>query len=201
MKTIGITGGIGAGKSRILSYIQQNCNCRILLSDEAAHEIQEPGMECYDRLTALLGKEILEKDGRIDRKKMAAAIFSDAELLKKVNAIIHPAVKTYILDEMEKERQAGEKDVFFLEAALLIEEGYDKLLDELWYIYADEDTRRKRLMEDRGYPPEKVERIFKSQLSEEEFLAHCKVVIDNSRNLGDTYRQIDERLKEAGLIK
>lgn len=199
MKTIGITGGIGAGKSRILSYIQNNCSCRILLADEAAHEIQEPGTACYDKMTELLGKEVLEKDGRINRQKMAAAIFADAELLKQVNAVIHPAVREYILDEMKKERQAGEKDAFFLEAALLIEEGYDRLLDELWYIYADEDTRRKRLMEDRGYPPEKVERIFKSQLSEEEFLAHCKVVIDNSRDLEDTYRQIDERLKEAGL--
>ncbi len=199
MKTIGITGGIGAGKSRILSYIQNNCSCRILLADEAAHAIQEPGTACYDKMTELLGKEVLEKDGRINRQKMAAAIFADAELLKQVNAVIHPAVREYILDEMKKERQAGEKDAFFLEAALLIEEGYDRLLDELWYIYADEDTRRKRLMEDRGYPPEKIERIFKSQLSEEEFLAHCKVVIDNSRDLEDTYRQIDERLKEAGL--
>ncbi|MFQ7123697.1 MAG: dephospho-CoA kinase [Eisenbergiella sp.] len=138
---------------------------------------------------------------RQDRPENGCGDIFRRRAFEKVNAIIHPAVKTYILDEMEKERQAGEKDVFFLEAALLIEEGYDKLLDELWYIYADEDTRRKRLMEDRGYPPEKVERIFKSQLSEEEFLAHCKVVIDNSRDLGDTYRQIDERLKEAGLIK
>lgn len=199
MKTIGITGGIGAGKSCILSYIQQNCNCRILLSDEAAHEIQEPGAACYERLAALLGKEVLQADGRIDRKKMAAAIFSDPELLKKVNAIIHPAVKTYILDEIEKERQAGEKDVFFLEAALLIEEGYGKLLDELWYIYADEDTRRKRLVEDRGYSQEKIDHILKSQLPDEAFRTHCKVIIDNSGDLGDTYRQIDERLKEAGL--
>lgn len=199
MKTIGITGGIGAGKSCILSYIQQNCNCRILLSDEAAHEIQEPGAVCYDRLVALLGKDVLKEDGRIDRKKMAAAIFSDGGLLKKVNGIIHPAVKEHILEEIERERQAGERDVFFLEAALLIEEGYDKLLDELWYIYADEETRRRRLSEDRGYSQEKIDHIFRSQLPEEAFRAHCKVIIDNSRDLGDTYRQIDERLKEAGL--
>lgn len=199
MKTIGITGGIGAGKSCILSYIQQNCSCRILLADEAAHEIQEPGTACYDRIAGILGNEVLQADGRIDRKKMAAAIFSDAELLKKVNAIIHPAVKEYILEEIERERQAGEKDVFFLEAALLIEEGYDRVLDELWYIYADEDTRRKRLSEERGYSQEKIDHILKNQLSEEAFRAHCKVIIDNSRDLGDTYRQIDERLKEAGL--
>ena len=116
-------------------------------------------------------------------------------------AVIHPAVKSYILQEIEAEREAGKIDAFFVEAALLIEEGYGELLDELWYIFAQKEVRRKRLMQDRGYSEEKVEQIFASQLSEEEFRCHCKVVIDNSADLGDTYRQIDERLKEAGLSR
>ena len=111
------------------------------------------------------------------------------------------AVKAYILQEIEAEREAGKIDAFFVEAALLIEEGYGELLDELWYIFAQKEVRRKRLMQDRGYSEEKVEQIFASQLSEEEFRCHCKVVIDNSADLGDTYRQIDERLKEAGLSR
>ena len=111
------------------------------------------------------------------------------------------AVKAYILQEIEAEREAGKIDAFFVEAALLIEEGYGELLDELWYIFAQKEVRRKRLIQDRGYSEEKVEQIFASQLSEEEFRCHCKVVIDNSADLGDTYRQIDERLKEAGLSR
>ena len=76
MKVIGITGGIGAGKSQILSYIEDGCNCRILLADSVAHTVREPGQPCCDRLTALLGKEILAADGRIDNEKMAAVIFA-----------------------------------------------------------------------------------------------------------------------------
>lgn len=201
MKLIGITGGVGAGKSQILSYIESRCNCRILLADQAAHEVKEPGQPCYRKLVELLGSGILQEDGAIDKGKMAAAIFADEDLRKRVNAIIHPAVKEYILAEIKKERAAGEKDAFFLEAALLIEEGYDRILDELWYIYADEAVRRRRLKASRGYSEEKIGQIFLSQLSEEEFRRHCKVIIDNSRSLSDTYMQIEERLKEAGLVR
>lgn len=199
MKLIGITGGVGAGKSQILSYIERSCNCRILLADNAAHTVKEPGQPCYARLVELLGDGILQEDGLIDKQKMAAVIFAKEELLARVNGIIHPAVKEYILSEIQKERAAGVKDAFFVEAALLIEDGYEQLLDELWYIYADEAVRRERLKASRGYSDEKVAQIFASQLSEKEFRKHCKVVIDNSRSLSDTYMQIDERLKEAGL--
>lgn len=201
MKIIGITGGIGAGKSQILSYIEKSCNCRILLADSIAHRVKEQGQPCYDRLTALLGGKILTGDGRIDKEKMAAAIFGDENLLRQVNAIIHPAVKQYILSEIEKEKADGQREAFFLEAALLIEEGYGQIVDELWYIYADEKVRRERLKASRGYTEEKISQIFSSQLSETEFRAHCKVVIDNSKSLSDTYMQIDERLKRTGLLK
>lgn len=201
MKLIGITGGVGAGKSQILSYIEKRCRCRILLADQAAHEVKEPGQPCYLRLVALLGTGVLREDGSIDKGKMAAAIFSDERLLRQVNEIIHPAVKAYILAEIEKERAAGTKDAFFLEAALLIEDGYEQILDELWYIYADEGVRRERLKASRGYSEEKIEQIFSSQLSEQEFRKHCKVVIDNSRSLSDTYMQIEESLKGAGLVR
>ena len=186
MKTIGITGGVGAGKSKILAYIQTHCNCRILLADEVAHKVREPGNPCYNALVRLLGTDTLEEDGQINRQKMAAKIFADHKLLEAINAVIHPAVKAYILQEIEAEREAGKIDAFFVEAALLIEEGYGELLDELWYIFAQKEVRRKRLIQDRGYSEEKVEQIFASQLSEEEFRCHCKVVIDNSADLGDT---------------
>ena len=195
MKLIGITGGVGAGKSQILSYIEKNTNSRILLADEAAHIVKEPGQPCYTKLVQLLGEEVLEDDGQINKGKMAARIFADKEILAQVNAIIHPAVKTYILNEIDKERKAAVKEFFFLEAALLIEEGYHKIVDEMWYIYAAEPVRRQRLKENRGYSDEKITQIMKSQLSEETFRAHCKEVIDNSNDLLDTYRQIDEILQ------
>ena len=84
MRFIGITGGIGAGKSEILSYIGKHYRCRIYLADEVAHLVKEPGTDCFLRLTALLGREILTPEGRIDKKKMAEKIFADRELLEKV---------------------------------------------------------------------------------------------------------------------
>lgn len=201
MKTIGITGGAGAGKSLILSYIKAHCNCRILLADSVAHLVKEPGQSCYCPLVELLGETVLTPEGTIDKQKMADQIFGDEGKLKAVNAIIHPAVKRYILGEIDKERTRGQLDAFFVEAALLIEEGYDALLDELWYVYADENVRAKRLRESRGYSEEKIQSIFQSQLSREDFLRHCKVVIDNGESLSDTYRKIDEILKGANLYR
>lgn len=197
MKLIGITGGIGAGKSAILSYLASHYNCRIELADEVAHRLKEPGGACYEGLVKLLGQGVLEPDGRIHKAHMAEIIFSDPEKLAAVNALIHPAVKEYLLSEIEKERRAAVRDYFFLEAALLIEEGYEKIVDELWYIYTSEKNRRKRLMESRGYTEEKVRSIMAGQLEDAEFRKYCSFVIDNNQSLEDTYRQIDGKLREG----
>lgn len=197
MRLIGITGGVGAGKSEILNWLSEHYNCYILKADEAAHRIKEPGEACYKSLVELLGKDILLPDKRIDRAKMAERIFAEESLLKQVNALIHPAVKDYILRQIQEKRQEGGTDYFFLEAALLIEEGYGEILDELWYIYAEETVRRSRLKGTRGYSDEKIDRILKSQLAEEEFRRSCSFVIDNSSDLESVYKQIKEKLGET----
>ena len=195
MKTIGITGGVGAGKSLILEYLEKHYNCRVLLADQVAHTVKEPGQPCYERLVELLGKEVLCPDGTIDKRKMAELIFSDEILLQQVNALIHPAVEAYILEQIKLEKETGKLDFFFLEAALLIECGYDRHLDEIWYIFADQKVRRTRLKETRGYSDEKIDSIMSSQLTEEVFRAHCKQVIDNSGSPEQTYKQIDQILR------
>lgn len=195
MRTIGITGGVGAGKSELLAYIKTHYNSRILLADTVGHLVKEPGQPCYEKLVALLGEEILSSDGQIDKGRMAEKIFADRSLLDQVNGIIHPAVEAYILDQIRQERKLEKLDFFFIEAALLIECGYEDKVDELWYIYADRQVRIQRLKQARGYSDEKIREIMDSQLSEEEFRRHCQVVIDNSGSLQEAYRQIDEILK------
>jgi len=195
MRVIGFTGGVGAGKSALLSYIRQHYNSRILLADEAGNLVKEPGQPCYEQLVRLLGEGLLDGEGRIDRGKMAARIFADKSLLAKVNAIIHPAVEAYIMEQIRAEREAGKVDFFFVEAALLIECGYEDKLDEIWYIHADMQVRRARLKRTRGYSEEKIGEIMASQLTEKAFRRHCPVVIDNSGKIEEAYRQIDERLK------
>ncbi|MDY2699449.1 MAG: dephospho-CoA kinase [Lachnospiraceae bacterium] len=197
MKVIGITGGVGAGKSALLKYIAENYNCRIILADEIAHQVKKPGTPCYDRLLELLSTDILNEDGTIHKGKMAVRIFESEELLKRVNEIIHPAVKQRILDEIADARDKGVLDFLFLEAALLIEDGYLNIVDEMWYIYAREDVRRMRLKVSRNYSDEKIDAIMKTQLSEENFRKNCSVVIDNSDSLEDAYRQIDAKLGES----
>lgn len=194
MWVIGITGGVGAGKSKILEYIREHCSCRILLADEVGNSVKEPGTACYSELIRLLGKEILEEDGSIHKGKMAEAIFGNKELLDKVNAIIHPAVRKVILDALEEERQKGQCQAFFVEAALLIECGYGEVVDELWYIHAEEAVRRQRLRESRQYSEEKIQGIMAGQLKEEEFRKKCQRVIDNSGDFRETCSKIKEEL-------
>lgn len=196
MKIIGITGGVGAGKSALLTYMAENYNCKIIMADEVAHFVKEPGTDCYHKLVVLLSEEILNEDGTIHKGKMAEKIFASEEILEQVNAIIHPAVKEWILREITQEEDKGELDFLFIEAALLIEDGYLNIVDEMWYIYAREDVRRARLKASRNYSDEKIDAIMESQLSEEEFRKNCKVVIDNSDSLSMAYAQIDEKLGE-----
>ncbi len=196
MRVIGFTGGVGSGKTRVLSYIGEKYRCRIILADEVAHKVKEPGQACYHALLGLMGEGILAPDGRIDRAAMAERIFSDRVLLEKVNGLIHPAVKDYILSAIAEGRREGTLDFLFIEAALLIEDGYESIVDELWYIYAPEPVRRERLKASRAYSEEKITGILEKQLSEEEYRRHCRVVIDNGGSLADTYRQIDGKLEE-----
>ena len=129
MKVVGITGGIGAGKSQILAYLKEHTRCRIIIADQVAHELEEPGGRCYQPIVSILGTAILTEDGRIDRAKMAAGIFADGKLLSQINEIVHPAVKEYITGAIAEERAGNRIDYFFIEAALLIEDGYKTIVD------------------------------------------------------------------------
>lgn len=196
MKTIGITGGVGTGKSALLSYIKEHYNCQVIIADQVAHQVKEPGQHCYEELVKLLGKEILTGDGTIDKSRMAEKIFADKAVLNQVNHIIHPAVKDFILKEIKDCKAEGKKDFLFVEAALLIEDGYEQIVDELWYIHSQSDLRRSRLKETRAYSDEKIDQILKEQLSEKEFRQHCNVIIDNNGNFTDTCKQVDKKLEE-----
>ena len=121
MRSIGVTGGVGSGKSVILEYLRDHYGARLIVADEVARQLEEPGEACYNELLELLGREVLGIDGHFDNKKFASAIFSDEKKLAAVNAIVHPEVKKYILSEMEKEEKNGCR-YFIVEAALLIEE-------------------------------------------------------------------------------
>lgn len=195
MYFIGITGGIGAGKSEVLNYIRAHYNCEIYLADEVAHLVKQPDTPAYRELLGLLGPDVLGADGQIDKNAMAGKIFASSGLLEQVNGIIHPAVKNFLMERLEKAKMAADAEFFFVEAALLIEGGYLALVDEMWYIYADEAVRRERLRRARGYEEEKISRIMSKQLTEEAFRKNCDFVIDNGGDFQEACRQIDARLE------
>lgn len=185
-KVIGITGGVGSGKSLVIDYLKKRYPYTVIKADEVAHLVKEKGGSCYESLIDLLGGEVLAPNGEINREKMAELIFQDKQLLKKINELIHPAVKEYILDAIEREKGT----YIFIEAALLIEDGYLPYLEELWYIYAKEEIRTKRLMDARGYSKEKIERIYNMQLEHKEYRKYSDYTIDNSTTTEDLFEQI-----------
>ena len=200
MKVIGITGGVGSGKSAVLSAIKETYNCSVLFADDIANFLKVPGGACYVPIVKLLGTEILDAKGFIDNKKMAQVIFKDSVLLEAVNKIVHPAVYDYIVQTIETIRTQGTIDFVFVEAALFIEAGYQAFSDSVWYIQVPRTLRETRLVESRGYSLEKIVSIMNKQLQEETFLAACDVVIDNSGSMENTMKQVDETLRKYEIM-
>lgn len=190
-RVIGITGGVGAGKSVVLNYLKEKYPCEILVADDIGNEVKMPGGRCYEAFIEFVGEDIVLEDGTIDRAKAAEKIFADDALLDEVNALIHPAVKDEVRERTAKAKEEGEVSFVFIEAALLIEAGYLPELDELWYVCAGEKLRAKRLKEARGYTEERIEGIMEQQLTEEEFRKYAHRVIVNDGTIEELEEQID----------
>lgn len=195
MRKIGITGGVGSGKSRVLDYLKEECHACVYQADILAHQVQQPGTECYHSIIDYFGEEIVRPDEAIDREKLGRIVFTDREKLLKLNAMVHPAVNREILRLMEEEEQRGTR-LFVLEAALLTEKVYREMLDEIWYIYTQADVRKRRLAESRGYTADKTEAMFAAQASEAVYRENCDRVIDNSGLFEETIEAVKKALRE-----
>lgn len=198
MKIIGITGGVGSGKSEVLRYLDEQYNAVVCQADLVAKNLQKKGTICYNKIVEHFGEDILDQNKRIDRPHLAQIVFKDQDELQALNAIVHPAVKENILRKIRQESRKGSR-LFVLEAALLLEEHYDEICDEVWYIYANEEVRKKRLKLSRGYSDEKIADMFRVQKSRDEFLEKSDRAIDNSGNFDDTREQLDDMIKELGI--
>ena len=196
MLFIGITGEAGAGKSRVMDYLSKKERTFILYSDDFARKLSMPGEECYEAIRkAFPGRGLYEEDGTMNREAFSSIVFRDPKKKALLESCIHPVVKKRIMLDVEEKRKSGLFDFYFLEAALLIEDGYDRFCDEIWYVCADEETRRKRLFE-RGYSAEKIDGIMDLQLKKEEFLCHTKETIENQGPFSLTEKRLEELLKE-----
>lgn len=227
---LGITGGVGCGKSTVLEYLRDRYGAYLILCDDVARDLQMPGGECYQPMIRLFreyeqaqGKghfseneehcpddkedqnrcseskeRFLNEDGTFDRKEIAKMVFADKSLRSKLNGIVHPAVKRRVRELIAAHEEAA---LIVIEAALLLEERYGEICDEIWYIHTDDEVRRQRLKDSRGYSDQKIDEIFRSQRSEMEFRSGCVLTIDNSsENIQNTFRQLDEALSERGIF-
>jgi len=195
MKIIGITGGVGAGKTQILEYLNNKYGATVCQADKVAKKLQKKGGVCYDAIISHFGVGILDEKGELNRSFLADIVFNDQKELEILNGIVHPAVKEEIKKKIAQEERRH-TNIFIIESALLIEDNYDEICDELWYIYVKDEIRKKRLIFSRGYDAKKVDEIIAAQLPKDEFLRYCDRVIDNSGVFAETMMQLDCTIKD-----
>jgi dephospho-CoA kinase len=195
MKIIGLTGSVGSGKTTVAKVLEKEFGARVLITDEIGHVFMEPGEEGYIRILEEFGEDVLGEDEengkwKIDRKKLGGKVFGKPERMEVLNGIIHPLVNRYVAEVIEEERKRGELSYLVIESALLIEAGYEKICDELWYVTADDEVRRERLKASRGYSDEKISDILKNQLSDEMFLKNCTKVLKNNGGVSEILQEV-----------
>lgn len=187
-KVIGIIGGAGSGKSEVLRIMKEKYGAQIIMADDVARKLQEPGGSAYGPIVEAFGTGILMADKTIDRPKLAQIVFNDKQSLQTLNAIVHPKVR----QQIEAMIGSSQNPVIVLEAALLVECNYRQLCDEFWYVRSSEAVRRQRMKETRNYSDEKIDSILKNQLSEEAFLKNSDRVIENDASLEALEKEISE---------
>lgn len=193
MKIIGITGGVGSGKSQVLDYLKTQYGAVVCQLDETARDLQRKGQPCYKKIVEVFGREMLAEDGELNRERLAQTVFQDEKKLEILNEIVHPEVKRCVQQDILNKKKK-EVPLYVIEAALLPVAGYEDICDEMWYIYTSEAVRRERLKASRGYTDKKITDMIKSQPEEDVFRKACGAVIDNSGAFDETKKQIGELL-------
>jgi dephospho-CoA kinase len=191
MKTIGLTGGIGSGKSTV-SQILAGLGAFVIDADKVGHEIYLPGKEAWQQVTAAFGRDILAADQTIDRKKLGAIVFSGDEARRKLNAIVHPLMFKDIARRITEKRAEGFTRPIVVEAAILIEANWLPLVDEVWVVVAGKSAVVQRVAAQRGLSAQDTEARIASQLSDAERLKHASLVITNDGSPEDLQKRVRE---------
>ena len=196
MRVIGITGGVGSGKSMAADYLGQAWQALVLKADDIGHEVLSPSGECAEEVARRFGQDILTPAGEIDRGKLAGIVYQDPEKLTWLNKVVHPAVRKRIQEAIEKYRSLCPDGLVVVESALLQEGGLESVCDEVWLIDADDETRIQRLMASRGYTPKRCRQIIDRQASRSRFLEYADRVLDNSADPDYLKRQMDSLMAQ-----
>jgi dephospho-CoA kinase len=189
MKVIGLTGGIGSGKSTVSMFLAE-LGAIIIDADKIGHQVLDTDSEAWKQIVAAFGKEVLTPDGWINRKKLGELVFKEREALSHLNQIMHPRIYDAIKAQLEQHRKQG-ADVVVVEAPLLIETGWVTMVDEVWVTVAPQATVLERLEQVGMSGTEAIARIG-SQLPAEERSKHADVVIDTDCSLDELKERVSE---------
>ena len=183
MRTIGLTGGIGSGKSAVSDILRDRGAC-VIDADAVAHEVYRPGSDGWREVVAAFGSEIAGPSGEIDRRKLAARVFGNAAQVERLNRIVHPRARELVAERLETARESGETAAV-VEVPLLFEAGWGDMFDEVWVVTAPEETAIGRVAEARGIDADSIRSRMRAQMSNEDRLSRADVAIDNSHTLDD----------------
>ncbi len=204
MFVLGLTGGIGTGKSQV-GEILAGLGASIINADALGHKVYEPDTDGWAEVVNAFGEDVLSPTREVDRKKLGGVVFSDPRALERLNAIMHPRIYGLIEDEIEVLKETGREEVV-VEAALLIEAGWTPLVDEIWVTTSPEELVVERLQKRNGLSEEAIRARIASQMSQEERIKHAGEVIDNSSSLSELSRRVQQLWehrvktnKESGL--
>jgi dephospho-CoA kinase len=192
MKIIGLTGGIGSGKSTVSAYLRQK-GISILDADAIVAAAEAKGSPQFPAIVKILGKEVLTADGELDRPKVSTLVFSHPEKLKALNAIVYACVeeaRKKLLNEKKSEK------LVVFDIPLLIECRWNEKVDEVWLVAVDTETQIARAMARSGLSREEVEKRIKRQMPLQEKKQYADLILDNSGSLENLYKQVDAALNK-----
>jgi dephospho-CoA kinase len=197
MIVIGLTGGIGSGKSEV-SRVLNELGAEIIDADRLGHEAYQPHTKTWEALVAAFGEGILRPGGEVDRKALGLIVFSSLDALAQLNAIVHPRMREMMRERLGEHSAQGIK-VVVIEAAVLLEAGWDSLVDEVWVTTAIEESVVQRLSQRNNLSEEEIRKRINSQLKNEERVRRATVVIKNSDGLKELRQRVlvlwDDRIK------
>lgn len=181
MIIIGVTGGIGSGKSTV-SKILSDCGAEIVDADLIAREVTGKGGKALEELTAFFGNSVLDNKGQLDRTKMAGLVFGNPEKLEALNKITHKYIIIRICENIDRAKRDKKPDIIVIDAPIPVEHGFLDLVDSVWVVAADRNTRIERIMERSGLDRDSALKRIESQISDEAYLEIADEVIYNNGN-------------------
>ena len=190
MRVIGLTGGIGSGKSTVARILAE-LGAEVINADLVGHEVYRPGTPGFEQLTAAFGREVVGEDGTVDRRKLGAIVFASPAALAELNRIVHPLIAEAVRQRIEHRRSERSQTPIVVEAAVLIEANWVPLVDEVWVVSASPEAVVERIATERGLAAEQIRARIESQIGDEERRSHADVVIENTAGLDDLRARVE----------